>query len=99
MMGTGPLIATRRTITTNSAGGCMGRSLIGITGQLEAAHWGDWVREAVLSPLTYTRAVERAGGAPVVLPPVPSDNVDRLVDSLDGLGLTGGTDISPALYQ
>ena len=51
----------------------MARPLIGITGQLEAAHWGDWVREAVLSPLTYTRAVERAGGAPVVVPPVPPE--------------------------
>jgi gamma-glutamyl-gamma-aminobutyrate hydrolase PuuD len=71
----------------------MARSLIGITGQLEAAHWGDWVREAVLSPVTYTRAVERAGGTPVVLPPVPADSVARLVQGLDGLVL------NPALYD
>jgi len=77
----------------------MARPLIGITGQLEAAHWGDWVREAVLSPLTYTRAVERAGGTPVVVPPVPPESVARLVEGLDGLVLTGGTDVSPALYQ
>jgi putative glutamine amidotransferase len=77
----------------------MARSLIGITGQLEAAHWGDWVREAVLSPVTYTRAVERAGGTPVVLPPVPADSVARLVQGLDGLVLTGGTDVNPALYD
>ena len=67
----------------------MARPLIGITGQLEAAHWGDWVREAVLSPLTYTRAVERAGGTPIILPPVPPDSVTRLVAGLDGLVLTG----------
>ncbi len=77
----------------------MARSLIGITGQLEAAHWGDWVREAVLSPVTYTRAVERAGGTPVVLPPVPADSVARLIQGLDGLVLTGGTDVNPALYD
>ena len=77
----------------------MARPLIGITGQLEAAHWGDWVREAVLSPLTYTRAVERAGGTPVVVPPVPPESVTRLVEGLDGLVLTGGTDVSPALYE
>ena len=77
----------------------MARPLIGITGQLEAAHWGDWVREAVLSPLTYTRAVERAGGTPVIAPPVPPESVARLVDGLDGLVLAGGTDVSPALYE
>jgi gamma-glutamyl-gamma-aminobutyrate hydrolase PuuD len=77
----------------------MARPLIGITGQLEAAHWGDWVREAVLSPLTYTRAVERAGGTPVILPPVPPESVAALIAGLDGLVLTGGTDVSPALYE
>jgi hypothetical protein len=29
----------------------MSRPIIGITGQLEAARWGVWVREAVLSPV------------------------------------------------
>jgi putative glutamine amidotransferase len=77
----------------------MARPLIGITGQLEAAHWGDWVREAVLSPLTYTRAVERAGGTPVILPPVPPESVAVLIAGLDGLVLTGGTDVNPALYE
>src|ERR1700749_287941 len=79
--------------------GCMARPLIGITGQLEAAHWGDWVREAVLSPLTYTRAVERAGGTRVILPPVPPESVAVLIAGLDGLVLTGGTDVNPALYE
>ena len=77
----------------------MARPLIGITGQLEAAHWGDWVREAVLSPLTYTRATERAGGTPVVVPPVPPESVAQLVEGLDGLVLTGGADVNPALYE
>jgi putative glutamine amidotransferase len=77
----------------------MARPLIGITGQFEAAHWGSWVREAVLSPVTYTRAVERAGGAPVVLPPVPAGSVAKLIDSLDGLVLSGGTDVNPTLYD
>ena len=39
----------------------MGRPIIGITGELEAARWRNWIREAVLSPVSYTRAVERAG--------------------------------------
>ena len=77
----------------------MGRPIIGITCELEAASWGNWVREAVVSPVTYTRAVERAGGAPVVLPPVPPDSVTTLVSRLDGLIFTGGRDIDPALYE
>ncbi len=77
----------------------MARSLIGITGQFEAAHWGGWVREAVLSPLTYTRAVERSGGTPVILPPVPADSVARLVEGLDGIVFTCGADVNPALYD
>jgi putative glutamine amidotransferase len=77
----------------------MGRPVIGITCDLAAASWGDWVREAVVSPVTYTRAVERAGGAPVALPPVPPDSVATLAGRLDGLLFTGGRDVDPALYE
>ena len=62
------------------------RPLIGITGHLEPARWGDWVREAVVSPASYARAVYRAGGIPLVLPPIPADAVADLVR---GLGETG----------
>ena len=77
----------------------MGRPIIGITGELDAAHWGNWIREAVISPVSYTRAVARAGGTPVVLPPVPPDSVPALVAGLDGLVFTGGRDINPGLYD
>jgi len=77
----------------------MRRPIIGITGELEAARWGNWIREAVVSPVTYTRAVERAGGTPVVLPPVPAHSVPALVAALDGVVFTGGRDLDPALYD
>jgi putative glutamine amidotransferase len=77
----------------------MGRPIIGITGELEAARWGNWIREAVVSAVTYTRAVDRAGGVPVVLPPVPAHSVPSLISALDGLLLTGGRDLDPALYE
>src|ERR1700744_3244034 len=78
----------------------MGRPIIGITCELEAARWGDWLREAAISPVSYTRAVERAGGAPALLPPVPPDSVFSLVQrGLDGLLFTGGRDVDPALYE
>jgi gamma-glutamyl-gamma-aminobutyrate hydrolase PuuD len=75
-----------------------GRPIIGITGELDAARWGDWIREAVVSPVTYTRAIERAGGTPVVLAPVPPDSVSSLVEGLQGLVFTGGRDMDPRLY-
>jgi putative glutamine amidotransferase len=78
--------------------GRIARPLIGITGYLEPARWADFVREAVISPVTYTRAVERAGGTPVILPPVPLDCVPRLVESLDGIVFSCGPDLDPRLY-
>jgi putative glutamine amidotransferase len=88
-------------IETLRAGGRMGmgRPIIGITGELEAARWGNWIREAVVSPVSYTRAVERAGGTPIVLPPVPANSVPGLIAVLDGLLLTGGRDVDPSLYD
>jgi putative glutamine amidotransferase len=77
----------------------MGRPIIGITGELEAARWGNWIREAVVSPVSYTRAVERAGGTPVILPPVPASSVPVLIAGINGLVLTGGRDVDPSLYN
>ncbi len=77
----------------------MGRPIIGITGELEAARWGSWIREAVVSPVSYARAVERAGGTPVILPPVPASSVPVLIAGLSGLVLTGGRDVDPSLYD
>jgi gamma-glutamyl-gamma-aminobutyrate hydrolase PuuD len=75
-----------------------GRPIIGITSELDAAHWGTWIREAVVSPVSYTRAVERAGGTPIVLPPVPPASVSSLIASVGGLVFAGGRDVDPALY-
>ena len=77
----------------------MGRPIIGITSELDAARWGDWIREAAISPLSYTRAVERAGGAPVMVPPVPPASVAAYIESFDGLVFSGGRDIDPSLYD
>jgi putative glutamine amidotransferase len=77
----------------------MGRPIIGITGELEAARWRNWIREAVVSPVSYTRAVERAGGTPVVLPPVPSSSIPSLIARIDGLLIAGGRDVDPSLYD
>ena len=77
----------------------MGRPIIGITGELDAARWGDWLREAAILPVSYIRAVERAGGAPLIVPPVPPASVPAFVEVVDGLVFTGGRDVDPALYD
>ncbi|MCK2219268.1 gamma-glutamyl-gamma-aminobutyrate hydrolase family protein [Actinomadura sp. ATCC 31491] len=77
----------------------MSRPLIGITAYYEAARWGDWVREAVLSPPSYAKAVVRAGGAPVVLPPVGPHAVEDYVRGLNGLVLAGGVELGAESYQ
>ena len=77
----------------------MGRPIIGITGELEAARWRTWIREAVVSPVSYTRTIERAGGTPVVLPPVPASSVPGLIARIDALVLAGGRDVDPLLYE
>lgn len=44
----------------------------------------------------YFRAVEAAGGLPIILP--PARDVDGLLNLVDGLLLTGGGDLAPARY-
>jgi putative glutamine amidotransferase len=72
--------------------------LIGVSTYLEAARWGNWVREAALLPAPYIRAVDRAGGVPVLLPPTTARNAKAAVRGLDGIVLAGGGDLEPGLY-
>jgi putative glutamine amidotransferase len=46
----------------------------------------------------YVRSVERAGGLPVVLVPGDPALLAPLLARLDGLVVTGGVDVAPALY-
>lgn len=47
----------------------------------------------------YPRAVEAAGGVPMLLPYLGSHaKIRELLDALDGVVLSGGTDMDPALY-
>ena len=55
-------------------------------------------REMTLG-LRYLRAVERAGGLPVVLPPLEPDAIDRLLEHLSGICLSGRPDLHPDGYD
>jgi putative glutamine amidotransferase len=55
-------------------------------------------REMVLG-MVYAAAVQRAGGIPVVLPPIPPHDVPALLNRLQGICLSGGPDLDPAAYH
>jgi putative glutamine amidotransferase len=48
--------------------------------------------------MSYVRTLDAAGAMPVVLPPVGAERVAELVARLDGVVLSGGPDLDPALY-
>jgi len=73
------------------------KPVIGITAYAQEASWGVWTLPAVLIPLAYVEAVERAGGRAVVVPP-SDEAVDETLDALDGIVFSGGADVDPAMY-
>ena len=76
------------------------RPLIGLTTYREQARWGAWDQYADLLPTTYAVAVEAVGAIPVLLPPTAPYDVSAaaVVARLDGLVISGGADVDPALY-
>ena len=59
---------------------------------------GDLKQPELALGLTYTRAVESAGGLPVMLAPLDEAGVAPLVEHLAGICVSGGPDIDPAAY-
>ena len=47
---------------------------------------------------TYTQAILKAGGVPILLPPMPDDELADAVKNLAGLMLIGGLDYCPSNY-
>src|SRR6185295_20027677 len=57
-------------------------------------------RDAFSSSQPYSRAVARAGGVPVLVPPIHelTDNALTVLQHFDGVLLPGGGDIDPRCY-
>jgi putative glutamine amidotransferase len=56
-------------------------------------------RDWLYNPTDYFRAVQRAGGVPVLLPFVEDEaGAAEVLDHLDGLMLAGGEDLDPLLF-
>jgi len=74
------------------------RPVVGITSYpAERVRWGVWEEPVIMIPASYVRAVERAGGRALVVPP-SADSVEETLDLLDALVLSGGGDVDPARY-
>jgi len=81
------------------------RPLIGVTtSEVRLAEHTDPLPEAdppqreMALGMVYMRAIELAGGIPVVLPPLGHDTIAPLLDRLGGVCLSGGPDIDPEGY-
>src|SRR3954470_10598799 len=79
------------------------RPLIGVTtSELRARSAGTLRRHGepphaeMALGMTYLRAIERAGGMPVVLPPL--GDAGALLDPLAAVCLSGGPDLDPVAY-
>jgi putative glutamine amidotransferase len=99
-------LKTHETTTAGDAGGSTGsasvvshgsRPVIGLTGYAEPARFTVWDTQAIVLHRVYVDCVLRAGGIPVVLPPV-GDVGTELVERLDGIILTGGADVEASRY-
>jgi putative glutamine amidotransferase len=73
------------------------RPLVGITTYLTRASFGAWEEDSALVPADYVRAIERAGGRALLVPP-SGDGVKETLDALDGVIFSGGSDLDPATY-
>jgi putative glutamine amidotransferase len=74
----------------------MSRPVIGLTTYAEEARFGLNDTFAAVLPLAYVHAVHSSGGRAVLITPDDPD-VDVL-DGLDGIMFTGGSDVDPSLY-
>jgi putative glutamine amidotransferase len=72
------------------------RPRIGLTTYYQEASWGVWKSDAAVLPGTYVQAVVAAGGTPILLPPVGTD--PTVIELLDGLIISGGSDVGPENY-
>ena len=75
----------------------MAKPVVGITTYVTPARWSYWDREAALIPADYVRAVERAGGRPLLVPP-SEEGIEETLEALDGLIFSGGSDLDPDFY-
>lgn len=55
--------------------------------------------DLVRSPIDYANVVSEVGGIPFIIPTINKKNAEEIVSKIDGLILTGGSDIDPSLFN
>ena len=75
----------------------MPRPIIGLTTYAEETRFGRHDTFAAVLPLSYVQAVHDSGGRAVLIP--PDDEDADVLHQIDGLILTGGSDVDPARYR
>ncbi len=74
------------------------RPIIGIAARPNSAPAAGNPTRTYITHHTYTDSLKLGGGIPVILVPVDADQIDHVLDHIDGLLLTGGGDINPERY-
>jgi putative glutamine amidotransferase len=74
----------------------MGRPVIGLTTYAEEARFGTQDTFAAVLPLAYVHAVHVSGGRAVLI--TPDDPDTDILDRVDAMIFTGGSDVDPANY-
>jgi gamma-glutamyl-gamma-aminobutyrate hydrolase PuuD len=83
-------------MTMKTGGTPLTSPLIGISSYSLRARWSTWDDQADLLPHRYVEMVAQAGGLPVLLP--PTERVADVLPRIDGLILSGGSDVEPSRY-
>jgi putative glutamine amidotransferase len=74
----------------------MPRPIIGLTTYAEEARFGLQDTFSAVLPLSYVHAVHESGGRAVLITPDAPD--PEVLEGLDGIMFTGGSDVDPTLY-
>ena len=74
----------------------MSAPVIGVTTSVNVRDYETPEQAVVMLPANYPVAIRKAGGIPILL--TEGDNVESLLDRLDGIIIAGGRDIDPSRY-